>query len=190
MDLNDEQFINTKNKFYDLLISENSKVEQLSAIFADYGEFLNNCVNNKHIDKRIIEKEIIRVQKIWEDKIYDLVMNQMTPVKSEMKVDNKLVFRLNKEVLKNPIALTQEFLPLNELNIVKIMETTDQNPLQWLFPNVLINNIFPQYKEKIITHRHTVDKLIISYVNELKEKYKGLFINNLEVNKHTNLSVG
>lgn len=63
LDLNDEQFINTKNKFYDLLISENSKVEQLSAIFADYGEFLNNCVNNKHIDKRIIEKEIIRVQK-------------------------------------------------------------------------------------------------------------------------------
>lgn len=158
-------------------------IKFLPNLFIEYSKFLNLCFENNKISKELISNEIIRIQQIWENEMYDKILSHMHVFKAESSIPENIVNTLRQKFEKYPIDMTLELIPCNEDFIVKLLERIDDNPFSTLFANIEIDKIFPQIKDKVVVEKHKVDEIIVDYISKIKEKYSGLFYNQSDSKK-------
>lgn len=153
----------------------------VSKIYYEYMLFLINInKNNKKIDKRYIQKEMIRTQKNWQDNVYEKQCKDMRTVSCTQKFDSTMIDHFNDLVLVNPIVLAQNCTPCSENGLLNIMIQTSENPLSHIISGIKVSPIYPVEKGKIVYERHDIDKCILEYVNELKSRKGYKLLNQLE----------
>lgn len=153
----------------------------VSRIYYEYMLFLINInKNNKKIDKRYIQKEMIRTQKNWQENIYEEQCKNMKTVSYTQKFDSTMIARFSDLVLVNPIVLAQNCTPCSENELLNIMIQTSENPLSHIISGIKVSLIYPVEKGKIVYERHEIDKRILEYVNELKSRKGYKLLNPLE----------
>lgn len=173
---------NIKNRFW-YFVSNSSVSSLFATLFIDYAVFLNNCFNNKKLNREFLILEIIQVQHIWETKIYKSVINTMSEKEIEVNFSEKETKAFRELYKSDPIAFSHQIIPLDEKNIIKCMEKFDKAPLLSEFSHIEVDPLFPRIKNAVNINHHKVEKIALDYLDKLNEKYNGLFINNLTSSK-------
>lgn len=150
---------------------EKDKSIIVSLVYYSYMLFLINVnKNNQNVDKRYVQKEMLHIQHVWQNNIYQQQCEIMQEVSFEQKIKTEDLVRFSDISLLNPIVFAQNCTPSSEQDIIKIMENTSENPLSHLIDGLILSPIFPTEKNKIIYDRHDIDKMFLQYVNDLKRK--------------------
>lgn len=159
---------------------ENSSIIVSSAYY-DYMLFLINInKNNQNIDKRYVQKEMIRTQKIWQESVYKKQCENMHEFSYEQKIKEEELVKFSDISLLNPVIFARNCTPSSEKAVLDIMINTAENPISHLFRGMILSPIFPTEKDKIVYERHDIDKIFLQYVNDLKCKKGYKLLNQLE----------
>lgn len=178
--LTEKQLERIKKMFWTFLNSDDTPVTGLSDLFIDYAKFLNNCFDNKKLDKSLLNSEIIRIQQLWQSNVYSQSINGMVEKKVETTIPHQVINNFRKQVDIDPIAASHQLLPLDEFNMFKQLDSNSQNPIFSMVTRTWIENIFPQRVTDKGLKRHKVEQCFIEYINKLKRKYHGLLLNSLK----------
>lgn len=178
--ITEKQLENIKNKFWTLLKDENINSIDISSLFIDYAKFLSNAFSNKRLNKSLLNSEIIKIQLIWENDIYSQSIDRMTEKTFEIAISNKEISNFRKLFIKDPRAVANQLLPVDEYSIFRQLDSNSEHPMLSLIPRTWIEKTFPQTKKSIELKHHKVEKFFIEYIDKIKSKYCGLFLNNME----------
>lgn len=190
--LNQKKLVNTltetqlkkiKSKFWNLLNEDETDTMYLSDLFIDYSKFLSKCFDNKNLNKSLLNIEIIRIQLFWENNVYPRSTKQMIEEKIETTVSDEVINDLKEASITNPLTVVNQLLPLDEYNMFKQLNMNSETPMLSLFTRIKVEDIFPQKITNIDLNRHKIEKYFIEYINGIKRKYQGLFLNNMETEK-------
>lgn len=146
--ITEKQLENIKNKFWTLLKDENTNSIDISSLFIDYAKFLSNAFSNKRLNKSLLNSEIIKIQLIWENDIYSQSIDRMTEKTFEIAISNKEISNFRKLFIKDPRAVANQLLPVDEYSIFRQLDSNSEHPMLSLIPRTWIEKTFPQTKKK------------------------------------------
>lgn len=153
----------------------------VSSVYYAYMIFLIKITkNNQNVDKRYVQKEMIHIQKIWQETIYEKQCKNMHAFSYEKEVKTEELVKFSDLSLLNPIIFAKSCTPSSEKAVLNVMIHTSEHPLSHLFRGMTLSPIFPTEKDKIVYERHDIDKMLLEYINELKCKKGYKLLNQLE----------
>ncbi len=125
---------------------------------------------NTNVDKRYVQKEMIHIQRTWQEKTYKKQCENMHKFSHEQKIKTEKLERFSNLALLNPIIFAKCCTPSSEDEILKMMIAIAESPLIYLCRKIAITSVFPMEGDKIIYERHDIDNILLQYVDDLKHK--------------------
>lgn len=182
--INLEYFFKICDKFTSFITSEISLITAFS--FYNFMNYLFEMKeHNSEVNPRIIEEQMIALQKIWKDNFYEKVNSSLQEYTFKYKISNEKMEEYNKEIINNPNIFVIDCLPISKESICKQMEYTSQHALSLLVQNVDINENFPFICDKNdLCKKHDIDTLLNEIIKEIKENYGYRFLNILDNNEY------
>lgn len=178
-----EYLIKVSKKFNTYIDSKRDLL--VSSLFYQYMIFLISVNAHRHnVDVRLIHSEMIRIQKLWEDKYFKKQSGNLKVFSHKQKFSSEEVERYNDLVLLNPVIFANYCIPCTEDKILKVMEDISNNILLNSIRNIELNPIFPKEVDSINLNRHDIDQKLLEYINNLQTKKGYKFLNNLEPKKY------
>lgn len=135
--------------------------------------------NNKSIDKRYLQKEMIQTQESWQNFAYSEQCKNMQKFSYEHTFEKRELAKFSEQALTNPIVFAGLCTPCSEKELLNIMTSASESVLVYLVNRMELNAVFPREKA-IIYERHDIDKLLLNYVTVLEEKKGYKLLNKLE----------
>ena len=139
---------------------------------------INVNQKNKAIDKRLIFKEMIRIQEKWENDVYGKMCENMQCFSHEETIPQKQIEEASNLFLTNPILLANNCVACSEGKMVQIMEEVSENPIGSLFTRTSIEPQFPIEGDRVQFERHDIDKIHLDIFRDLLDK-KGYRLQNI-----------
>ncbi|MBT9769203.1 hypothetical protein GPK74_04340 [Coprococcus catus] len=153
----------------------------VAAVYYEYMLYLIEVnQSNTNIDKRYVQKEMIHIQKIWQEKIYKKQCGNLHEFSHEQKIGTKELEKFSDVALLNPVIFAKNCTPSSEDEILNIMMSISENPLLHLFKGMTLTPVFPMERDKIVYERHDIDKILQQYVNDLKNRKGYKLLNQLD----------
>ena len=151
--------------------TEEEKNIIVSSVYYEYMTFLI-AVNatNSNVDKRYVQKEMIHIQKTWQEKVYEKQCENMHEFSYEQQIKTEKLENFSAIALANPIIFAKSCTPSSEEEILQIMINISESPLGYLCGGYTLSPIFPMERDKIVYERHDIDNILLDYVKELKIK--------------------
>lgn len=161
-------------KFQQLL--QKIKPLEVANAFIDYMLFLMTIKQYEHLDKKIINHEMIQIQKMWTDSYFDSTSNNLTTFTNKEKISNEQVQQFN------DINFLVDFCMITtQQNYINIMKQISEIPFLFAIHPIPINinPIFPT-DNKIYSHsiKNDIDKYILEIIENIKKQY--VFINQVD----------
>ena len=158
------QKVSDKFKIY---TEKNSDVVTASAYY-EYLVFLIKVnQTNPDIDKRLLQKEMLYIQKIWQENAFERQCESLHRFSHEQKIKRKDLERFCDLAILNPIVFAKSCTPSSEKEILKIMSSISENVFSHLCNRIALTPIFPKKADKIIYERHDIDIILLQYVKKL-----------------------
>ena len=182
--INNEYFLKTRDIFFSFLPDE-SIVRMLSIYFYEYMSFLLDVKRrNQRVSKREINYTIILIQKIWEERYYEIYLKSLHRFSSSTEISETEYKNYNKEILINPLPLARGCLDLEEKTMCEMMENVSYNPMMYLVTRFFVSKVFPSRDEGILNTGHEVDECIFEFINNIRQEKEYRLINNLDSEKY------
>ena len=162
---------------------ENSDIVVASAYY-EYMVFLfnvNQC--NPNIDKRYVQKEMIHIQKMWQEKVFEKQCEQLHEFSQKQEIKEEDLEKFGDVALLNPIIFAEICTPTSEEEILKMMSSISKNVLSVLCDRMTLTPVFPKKQDKIIYERHDIDKTLLEYVQNLIKEKSYKLLNTFEPEK-------
>ncbi len=159
--------------------TEEEKNIIVSSVYYEYMVFLIDVnANNSNVDKRYVQKEMIHIQKTWQEKVFEKQCENMHEFSYEQQIKIEELEKFSAIALANPVIFAKSCTPSSEGEILQIMMNISESPLIYLCGGYTLSPIFPMERDKIVYERHDIDNILLNYVKELKIK-KGYKLLNL-----------
>lgn len=177
----DRNHLITSICLFEKFIQENGI--QTSSLFYDYMKFLTKVKKyNSVINKRLVNKMIIDIQQLWQNKYYEKVYSQLRSESFESKVTKEDIIAFNNLVMANPFIFAYISMPANLDYICQSMKNTSKYVLSSLFKNIEINEIFPMEEQsENICENHDIDKLLKEIITKIQNEKGYILLNHLGV---------
>lgn len=153
----------------------------VSSTYYKYMVFLINInQTNPNIDKRYVQRKMIHIQKIWQEKIYKRQCENMHRFSYEQEIKSDKLEKFSEIALLNPIVFAKNCTPFSEETILQIMMKISENPMLHMCGGMTLTPIFPIERDKIVYERHDIDNILLQYVDDLKKEKGYKLLNRLE----------
>lgn len=171
------------NKF-EIYISSDAKLDT-SCLFYKYMVFLLNVNAKNHVvDKRWVHCEMIRIQSLWQNNYYMLQTKNMQTFSNTLELPTAEIIRFSEKAIANPIFFAQRCIACSTEKIIKIMQSTSENPFMQLVNRIALSPVFPIGDIKIQLDRHDIDNLLENQIKNLLETKGYKFLNILPIDKY------
>ena len=167
--INTEYIQKVKEKF-EFYTDKNEDISVCLAYYEYMLFLLNVNKNSQNVNKRYVQTEMIYIQKVWQDLVYEKQCKNMHHFSYQQKIETEKLEKFSEVSLLNPVFLANTCIPCTEKKILDIMINTSENPLSHLFHGITLSPIFPTEKNKIIYERHDIDKILLQYIDDLKSR--------------------
>ena len=153
----------------------------VSSTYYRYMVFLINInQTNPDIDKRYVQREMIHIQRMWQEKTYKRQCENMHEFSYEQEIKNEDIKKFSDMALLNPIIFARNCTPSSENAILEIMISVSENALSYLCREITLTPVFPIERDKIVDERHEIDSILLQYIKDLKKEKGYKLLNPLE----------
>lgn len=170
--IDNEWFLKCHEKFRQLL--QKIKPLEVANAFIDYMLFLMTIKQYEHLDKKIINHEIIQIQKMWTDSYFDSTSNNLTTFTNKEIISNEQVQQFNDiNFLVNFCMITTQQQHINMMKIIS------ENPIlshcNWIY----ITPSFPiDYRTTYDEIQNDIDKCTLEIIQNIQKQQA--FINSID----------
>ncbi len=170
-------------KFAKMIAEQNDFM--ISTIFWRYMLFLLHVNKNSgNVDKRYVQSTMIKLQQLWQDSVYEKQCENMHTFSQETEIKREVIEQFSEQSLSNPIIFAHYCIPCTEEKILEIMICASRYPLQLLCSKIIITPVFPEQSDGVRLERHDVDKMLLEYVDSIKERKGYKLLNPLDSEKY------
>lgn len=178
--IDDEYFKKVCDTFY--LFIKNKYDSMIANLFYSYMIFLLELLGNgTNVDKRKVELEILRVQKVWQDDYYSKVCDTLYECSYNIRIPTAAVDEYNMTVLSNPLVISDVCMFPKEDEMCKVMGNVSEHAFIHTCMQIHLNEIYPdRNRNRINYERHDVDVQLKEIVDRIKESKSYKFLNKLD----------
>ncbi len=153
----------------------------VAAVYYQYMLFLIDInQSNPNIDKRVVQKEMLYIQREWQEKTYGRLCENMQKISYEQNFESEQLEKYSEMALTNPIFFAQNCTPTSEKALLQIMQDTSENVLIHLCRGMILSPIYPVERDKVVYERHEIDGRLLEYIKNLKHKKGYTLLNQLD----------
>ena len=164
-----EYLTRVDGKFTELISKRNDLI--VASMFCQYMLFLFQVNKNSgNADRRYVQTAMLKLQQLWQESIYEKQCGNLHEFSHETKMKRGIIEKFTEQSLSNPIVFAHNCIPCTEEKIMDIMISASEYPLQLLCSRISLDPIFPKKDDGVRFERHDIDKLLLEYVDRLKEK--------------------
>lgn len=173
-DIDNKWISKCHEKFYQLIQGDLQLLE-CPKLFIDYMLFLINIKQYEHLDKKIINCEMIKLKKTWEEIYFYLIDKNLSTIIYQEKISNEQIERFNDINFLVDICMITSYQ-----QYVDFMEIVSENSLfNICFNNIYINPFFPtDYREEYNVTKNDIDKCVLEIIKNIKKQR--IFLNSID----------
>lgn len=82
--------------------------------------------SNPNIDKRVVQKKMLYIQREWQEKTYDRLSENMQKISYEQRFESEQLEKYSEMALTNPIFFAQNCTTTSEKALLQIMQDTSE----------------------------------------------------------------
>ena len=171
-----EYFIKAITKF-DAILKNDCDI--LPSLFYWYMIFLIRLKNQgMNVEKRLINYEMIRVQKLWEEKYYKKCIDGLNTFEKNIEISSVDIELFNSNVLRNIFIVSQNCMLPDIDSMIRVMETVSKYAISYLVTNIHVDEFYPvQESSRLNYDRHVIDSTLSSIVNNIIKEHGYKFLN-------------
>lgn len=175
-----EYFSKVYDKFNHFITKEYSV--SIVILFYNFMNFLIRIKSsNSEIDKKIIEYQMISLQKLWQDEYYIKIKQELKEFSYSKEVKSAEIEEYNNFILKDPKVFADICIPLSQDSICGQLEIVSKNILSSLFANFEFDEIFPYLSGKEnIQINNEVNRILIEIIDKIKEEKGYRLLNRID----------
>jgi len=173
-------FQKVSKKFYQCI--EASAGDMLVAnLFYEYMVFLMRTNSGSiNIDKRIVRKEIIQVQKVWEEKYYKEQVDGLQRITYEKEVPTQEVNDYNALLISCPIIAAKSCM-LTDEQMCQVMVDVSEHAMIYMVTRMHLSPVYPIKGDKVMFDRHDIDIMLKQAVEKIRQEKGYRFLNVLDI---------
>lgn len=178
-----EYLLKVDKKFHSLVTKQNDIM--VANLFYQYMLFLLNVNKNSgNVNKRYVQSMMIKLQQLWQDSTYEKQCEGLQVFSHETTIKTAEIEQFSEQSLMNPIVFAQNCIPCTEEKVLNIMMYTSEHPMQFLCSRISLTPVFPEKGDGVRYERHDIDKMLLEYVDKIKEEKGYKLLNILESEKY------
>lgn len=169
-------------KFVKMVAGQNDLM--VASIFCQYMLFLFHVNENSgNVDKRYVQATMIKLQQLWQGSVYERQCENLHALSHETEIKKEDIEQFSEKSLSNPVIFAHNCIPCTEEKILEIMICASKYPMKLLCSKIILTPVFPELGDGIKFERHDVDRMLLEYVDSIKEKKGYKLLNPLDGEK-------
>ena len=174
------EFLGILSEKFNMVIKTEIDV-RAATVFYEYMVFLINVnLKNQNIDKRVVNREMIRVQELWEKSFYPKVTQSMCHISHETAIPEKGLKRWGELFLLNPIVLAINCVGCAEEQMLQLMESVSERAIMSMCNKIRIDPQFPIGGESTCFLRHDIDQIHLEIFEKISREKGYKLLNAME----------